>query len=186
MSGHISFMVPLWILCPSPSDAPQVPGQSQCFACAPPLMVASGIDEKSIKRVRLKARAAADGSGKRVCGVAADDHGCCCGAACAEHSQVPAPFWRGARMRPLFLLLTGRQVASFLGYNALKNYFPMTDQKPNPHCTNAWCVQRQKEYQVRSVSLGPAHATNSGMAGGQPQVRRAGAEGGGAAPRGRK
>lgn len=38
MSGHICFMIP---------------GQTQCFACAPPLLVASGIDEKSIKRANV-------------------------------------------------------------------------------------------------------------------------------------
>jgi hypothetical protein len=30
-----------------------IPGQTQCFACAPPLLVASGIDEKSIKRANV-------------------------------------------------------------------------------------------------------------------------------------
>ena len=38
MSGHICLMIP---------------GQTQCFACAPPLLVASGIDEKSIKRANV-------------------------------------------------------------------------------------------------------------------------------------
>ena len=35
VSGHIQFLVP---------------GKTACFACAPPLVVASGIDEKTLKR----------------------------------------------------------------------------------------------------------------------------------------
>jgi|EP01047_Picozoa_sp_COSAG01_P003126 ubiquitin-like modifier-activating enzyme 5 len=35
VSGHIQLMIP---------------GENACFACAPPLIVASGIDEKTLKR----------------------------------------------------------------------------------------------------------------------------------------
>jgi hypothetical protein len=47
-----------------------------------------------------------------------------------------------------FLLKFG-EVAPYVGYNALKNFFPSTVMKPNPSCSNAHCVQRQGEYQVR-------------------------------------
>lgn len=38
VSGHIQLIVP---------------GSTPCFACAPPLVVAEGIDEKTLKRVRI-------------------------------------------------------------------------------------------------------------------------------------
>ncbi|XP_010249012.1 PREDICTED: ubiquitin-like modifier-activating enzyme 5 isoform X2 [Nelumbo nucifera] len=44
-----------------------------------------------------------------------------------------------------FLLKFG-QVSPYLGYNALKDYFPTMQMKPNPQCSNAACLERQKEY----------------------------------------
>ncbi|CAI9771680.1 unnamed protein product [Fraxinus pennsylvanica] len=32
------------------------------------------------------------------------------------------------------------------GYNALKDYFPTMEMKPNPLCSNSACLERQKEY----------------------------------------
>ena len=41
------------------------------------------------------------------------------------------------------------KVSSYLGYNALEDFFPTMFVKPNPDCTNTYCIKRQKEYQIR-------------------------------------
>ncbi|GER28160.1 ubiquitin-like modifier-activating enzyme 5 [Striga asiatica] len=79
VSGHIQLLVP---------------GETACFACAPPLVVASGIDERTLKR-------------EGVCA-----------------ASLPTT----------------------MGYNALKDFFPTMEMKPNPQCSNAACLERQKDY----------------------------------------
>ncbi|GFZ11937.1 NAD(P)-binding Rossmann-fold superfamily protein [Actinidia rufa] len=79
VSGHIQLLVP---------------GETACFACAPPLVVASGVDERTLKR-------------EGVCA-----------------ASLPTT----------------------MGYNALKDFFPTMEMKPNPQCSNAACLERQKEY----------------------------------------
>ncbi|KAI8529210.1 hypothetical protein RHMOL_Rhmol12G0206900 [Rhododendron molle] len=79
VSGHIQLLVP---------------GETACFACAPPLVVASGVDERTLKR-------------EGVCA-----------------ASLPTT----------------------MGYNALKDYFPTMEMKPNPQCSNTACLDRQKEY----------------------------------------
>ena len=39
-------------------------------------------------------------------------------------------------------------VTQYLGYSALSDFFPTMAMRPNPHCDNQHCRQRQKEYQV--------------------------------------
>ncbi|XP_037496386.1 ubiquitin-like modifier-activating enzyme 5 isoform X2 [Jatropha curcas] len=79
VSGHIQLLIP---------------GETACFACAPPLVVASGIDERTLKR-------------EGVCA-----------------ASLPTT----------------------MGYNSLKDYFPTMEMRPNPQCSNAACLERQKEY----------------------------------------
>ncbi|GMP34139.1 hypothetical protein CsSME_00007139 [Camellia sinensis var. sinensis] len=79
VSGHIQLLIP---------------GETACFACAPPLVVASGVDERTLKR-------------EGVCA-----------------ASLPTT----------------------MGYNALKDYFPTMEMKPNPQCSNAACLERQNEY----------------------------------------
>ncbi|KAK9117554.1 hypothetical protein Sjap_016501 [Stephania japonica] len=79
VSGHIQLLVP---------------GETACFACAPPLVVASGVDERTLKR-------------EGVCA-----------------ASLPTT----------------------MGYNALKDYFPTMEMKPNPQCSNSACLERQKEF----------------------------------------
>lgn len=43
-----------------------------------------------------------------------------------------------------FLLKFG-EVSSFIGYNALVDFFPKQEMKPNPHCDDCYCLQRQQE-----------------------------------------
>ena len=38
------------------------------------------------------------------------------------------------------------QVTQYLGYSSLKDFFPTMDIKPNTHCDNALCRQRQAEW----------------------------------------
>lgn len=101
VSGHIQLMRP---------------GELACFACAPPLVVASEIDEKTLKR---------DG----VCA-----------------ASLPTTMGMVAGMlvqNTLKMLLGFGQTSDYLGYSAMKDYFPTMTLKPNPACGDGWCVKRQ-------------------------------------------
>ena len=50
-------------------------------------------------------------------------------------------------------LLEFGTVGYYLGYNALKDFFPSDSMFPNPECDNSFCVKRQHEYKVLSPSL---------------------------------
>ena len=43
------------------------------------------------------------------------------------------------------------QVASYLGYIALKEHFPKMALKPNPECTSYWCRKQQAAYAKRAA-----------------------------------
>ncbi|XP_057972381.1 ubiquitin-like modifier-activating enzyme 5 [Malania oleifera] len=104
VSGHIQLLIP---------------GETACFACAPPLVVASGVDERTLKREGV------------------------CAASLPTTMGVVAGLLVQNTLK--FLLKFGR-VSPYLGYNALKDYFPTMEMKPNPQCSNISCVERQKEY----------------------------------------
>ncbi|RLU15525.1 hypothetical protein DMN91_012519 [Ooceraea biroi] len=107
VSGHIQFILP---------------GETACFACAPPLIVASSIDEKTLKR---------DGV---------------CAASLPTTMGIVAGFLVQNTLK--FLLKFG-QVSHYLGYNAMEDFFPKMTLRPNPNCDDAHCRQRQKEYAAR-------------------------------------
>jgi ubiquitin-like modifier-activating enzyme 5 len=44
-------------------------------------------------------------------------------------------------------LLGFGQVSNYVGYNALNDFFPGMDLKPNENCDDGGCIKRQKEYQ---------------------------------------
>lgn len=111
MSGHIQFMVP---------------GQTACFQCAPPLIVASGIDERTLKR-----------------------EGVCAASLATTMGVVAGLLVQNA----LKYLLKFGEVTEYLGYNALKDYFPMLTVKPNETCSNSWCLKRQQEYQEKLKTM---------------------------------
>lgn len=46
-------------------------------------------------------------------------------------------------------LLNFGQVSNYLGYNALIDFFPKMDLKPNPTCDDRFCVERQLEFSLR-------------------------------------
>ncbi|KAL6544242.1 hypothetical protein OROGR_010739 [Orobanche gracilis] len=104
VSGHIQLLVP---------------GETACFACAPPLVVASGVDERTLKREGV----------------------------CAASLPTTMGVVAGLLVQnTLKYLLKFGSVMHYLGYNALKDYFPTMEMKPNPQCSNAACLERQKEY----------------------------------------
>lgn len=94
------------------------PGKLACFACAPPLVVASDIDESSLKREGV------------------------CAASLPTTMGMVAGMLVQATLK--YLLQFG-QVTEYLGYSALKDFFPTMTLKPNPNCGDSWCVKRQRE-----------------------------------------
>ncbi|XP_011624890.1 ubiquitin-like modifier-activating enzyme 5 isoform X2 [Amborella trichopoda] len=104
VSGHIQLLIP---------------GETACFACAPPLVVASGVDERTLKR-----------------------EGVCAASLPTTMGIVAGLLVQNA----LKFLLNFGQASKYLGYNALKDYFPTMDLRPNPQCSNSVCLERQKEY----------------------------------------
>ena len=95
------------------------PGETACFACAPPLVVASGIDEKTLKR---------DGV---------------CAASLPTTMGIVAGF---LVQNTLKYLLKFGQVSHYLGYNAMQDFFPQMPVKPNPECEEYFCQVQQKKY----------------------------------------
>jgi len=104
VSGHIQFVKP---------------GETACFACAPPLVVASNIDEKTLKR---------DGV---------------CAASLPTTMGIVAGF---LVQNTLKYLLKFGQVSMYLGYNAMLDFFPTMSMKPNESCDEYFCKKRQKEF----------------------------------------
>jgi len=111
MSGHIQFIVP---------------GKTACFQCAPPLVVASGIDERTLKR-----------------------EGVCAASLPTTMSMVAGMLIQNT----LKYLLGFGEVAYYLGYNALKDFFPTYMMKPNPSCDNRHCLTSQEHYREFLASL---------------------------------
>ncbi|KAH8274280.1 hypothetical protein KR026_003206 [Drosophila bipectinata] len=128
VSGHIQFIRP---------------GDTACFACAPPLVVAENIDEKTLKREGV------------------------CAASLPTTMGITAGF---LVQNALKYLLNFGEVSDYLGYNALNDFFPKMTLKPNPQCDDRNCLLRQKDFQARpkpievkeeiSSSDEPLHATN--------------------------
>jgi len=106
VSGHIQFLVP---------------GETACFACAPPLVVASNIDEKTLKK---------DGV---------------CAASLPTTMGIVAGFLVQNSLK--FLLKFGK-VSHYLGYNAMEDFFPSMRMRPNDQCDEYYCRKRQAEYQA--------------------------------------
>lgn len=106
VSGHIQFMKP---------------GETSCFECAPPLIVASGIDEKTLKK---------DGV---------------CAASLPTTMGIVAAFLVQNALK--YLLKFGK-VSRYLGYNALLDFFPTMTLKPNEDCADNFCCKRQKEFKI--------------------------------------
>lgn len=98
------------------------PGETACFGCAPPLVVAENIDEKTLKREGV----------------------------CAASLPTTMGIVAGMLVQnTLKYLLDFGEVSNYLGYNALIDFFPKMTLKPNTQCDDRYCVQRQQEFQLR-------------------------------------
>ncbi|KAK9916755.1 hypothetical protein WJX75_006577 [Coccomyxa subellipsoidea] len=97
-----------------------IPGETACFACVPPLVVASGIDERTLKREGV----------------------------CAASLPTTMGIIAGLLVQnTLKFLLDFGQVTRYLGYSSLTDFFPTMDIKPNPGCSNPLCPKLQAAYQ---------------------------------------
>jgi len=115
VSGHIQFISP---------------GRTACFACAPPLVVASNIDERTLKKEGV------------------------CAASLPTTMGIVAGF---LVQNTLKYLLGFGDVTHYLGYNALKDFFPTMSMKPNTQCDDNHCRRQQEKYQ-RELAEQPAVA----------------------------
>ncbi|XP_078046059.1 ubiquitin-like activating enzyme 5 [Augochlora pura] len=126
VSGHIQFIIP---------------GETACFACAPPLIVAENIDEKTLKR---------DGV---------------CAASLPTTMGIVAGF---LVQNALKYLLNFGEVSYYLGYNAMQDFFSKMTLRPNTNCDDRYCKERQQEYakkpkpepKVEVVEEKPLHEDN--------------------------
>ena len=104
ISGHIQFIKP---------------GETACFGCAPPLVVATQTDEKTLKREGV----------------------------CAASLPTTMGVVAGLLVQnTLKYLLNFGQVSYYLGYNALLDYFPTMQMKPNTDCDDGFCRKCQEIY----------------------------------------
>lgn len=110
VSGHIQLLIP---------------GETACFGCAPPLVVASEIDERTLKREGV------------------------CAASLPTTMGIVAGF---LIQNTLKYLLGFGKVTRYLGYNALLDYFPTMELKPNEQCSNYHCRRQQAEYLKKLAS----------------------------------
>lgn len=111
VSGHVQYISP---------------GETACFACAPPLVVASGEDERTLKR-----------------------EGVCAASLPTTMGVVAGLLVQNA----LKHLLDFGEVSHYLGYNALLDFFPRQRLRPNPACQDETCVRRQAEYAVKAAQV---------------------------------
>eukprot|EP00079_Xenopus_tropicalis_P036328 XP_017950099.1 PREDICTED: ubiquitin-like modifier-activating enzyme 5 isoform X1 [Xenopus tropicalis] len=101
------------------------PGETACFACAPPLVVAANIDEKTLKR-------------EGVCA-----------------ASLPTTMGVVAGMlvqNVLKYLLNFGTVSFYLGYNAMQDFFPTMAMKPNPQCGDKYCRKQQEEFKLKEAA----------------------------------
>ena len=117
MSGHIQFIIP---------------GETACFSCAPPLVVAEEGNEKTIKREGV------------------------CTASLPTTMGIIAGF---LAQNFLKWALNFGEVSYLLNYNALLNFFSNDILMPNPHCSDENCVKCQNIFKESGVSRKPVKKT---------------------------
>ncbi|OQR80606.1 ubiquitin activating enzyme, E1 family [Achlya hypogyna] len=96
-----------------------LPGRTACFECLPPLIVASGVPESTLKR-----------------------EGVCAASLPTTMGLVAALLVQNA----LKYLLGFGQVSYYLGYSALTDFFPSDIMRPNPDCASDDCRRLQAAY----------------------------------------
>ncbi|CAG2198003.1 UBA5 [Mytilus edulis] len=111
-------------------------------SCAPPPVVATHTDEKTLKREGV------------------------CAASLPTTMAIVAGF---LIQNTLKYLLKFGNVTYYLGYNALKDFFPMMAMKPNPECDDCNCKKQQENLRealkpkpvvVEEVDTAPLHDEN--------------------------
>ncbi|KAM7390375.1 hypothetical protein PAMA_008507 [Pampus argenteus] len=109
VSGHIQLIIP---------------GETACFACAPPLVVAANIDEKTLKREGV----------------------------CAASLPTTMGVVAGLLVQNVLkYLLKFGTVSYYLGYNAMQDFFPTMAMKPNTQCNDRHCRRQQEEYKEKEA-----------------------------------
>ncbi|XP_062235038.1 ubiquitin-like modifier-activating enzyme 5 isoform X1 [Platichthys flesus] len=109
VSGHIQLIIP---------------GETACFACAPPLVVAANIDEKTLKK---------DG-------------------VCAASLPTTMGVVAGILVQNVLkYLLKFGTVSYYLGYNAMQDFFPTMHMKANSQCNDRYCRIQQEAYKKREA-----------------------------------
>jgi len=97
-----------------------LPGRTMCFECAPPLVVADGIDERTLKREGV----------------------------CAASLPTTMGMTAGMLVQNVLKYLLGfGTVSMYLGYNAMDDYFPTMMLTPSTTCPNYKCVELQTKYE---------------------------------------
>ena len=104
MSGHIQFIIP---------------GETACFACAPPMIVAEDGDEKKIKREGV------------------------CAASLPTTMGIVAGL---LAQNTLKFLLNFGETSYYLSYNSFNDFFPNEILLPSPSCSDERCHELQKEF----------------------------------------
>ncbi|XP_072234274.1 ubiquitin-like modifier-activating enzyme 5 isoform X1 [Leuresthes tenuis] len=100
------------------------PGETACFACAPPLVVAANIDEKTLKREGV----------------------------CAASLPTTMGVVAGLLVQNVLkYLLKFGTVSYYLGYNAMQDFFPTMAMKANPQCNDHHCRRQQDEYKKKEA-----------------------------------
>ncbi|XP_072307046.1 ubiquitin-like modifier-activating enzyme 5 [Eucyclogobius newberryi] len=109
VSGHIQLIIP---------------GETACFACAPPLVVAANIDEKTLKREGV----------------------------CAASLPTTMGVVAGLLVQNVLkYLLKFGTVSYYLGYNAMQDFFPSMAMKANSQCNDHYCRKQQEEYKKKEA-----------------------------------
>ena len=112
--------------------------------CIPPLVVATGIDERTLKREGVCAASLATTMGV-VAGMLAQN-----ALKCVLVLVLDCLSFLCLLVLLLCRLLLGfGTVSRFVGYNALLDYFPSMTLAPSATCDSHMCRQRQREYTER-------------------------------------
>ncbi|ETV83102.1 hypothetical protein H257_04830 [Aphanomyces astaci] len=96
-----------------------LPGRTACFECLPPLIVATGISESTLKR-----------------------EGVCAASLPTTMGVVAGLLVQNA----LKYLLQFGQVSYYLGYSAMTDFFPRDLMRPNPECGSRHCRRQQTQH----------------------------------------
>lgn len=104
-----------------------IPGMTACFECVPPLIVASGIPESTLKR-----------------------EGVCAASLPTTMGIVSALLVQNT----LKYLLQFGKVSFFVGYSAATDYFPAYAIGPNKECENSHCRALQASWQTNPEQTG--------------------------------